>query len=67
MVTKHYSAKEVEKILRKDGWYEVDIKGGHKHFKHPTKKGKTTVPTHEGKKLGIDILKRIEKQSGIKF
>lgn len=36
-------AREVEKMLLKDGWYFVKQVGSHKQFKHPTKKGKVTL------------------------
>ncbi|KIR03206.1 hypothetical protein P261_02021 [Lachnospiraceae bacterium TWA4] len=49
-------AREVEKRLLQDGWYEVKQVGSHRHFKHPTKKGKVTIPIHTG-----DIDKRTEK------
>lgn len=59
--------REVIKKLKEDGWYELPGKStGHKHFKHPTKPGKVTVPVHPGDILK-GTLKRIEKQAGIKF
>lgn len=64
---KHYSAKEIEKILLADGWYEVKGKGGHKQYKHPVKPGKVTLSLHSGKKLSANDIKSIERQSGIKF
>ena len=59
-------SKAVIKALKKDGWVEVDQKGNHKQFRHPTKAGRVTVP-HPVKDLKIGTLKSIEKQSGIKF
>ena len=41
-------AREVDKMLLKDGWYFVKQVGSHKQFKHPTKKGKVTLPIHRG-------------------
>ena len=38
--------KEMERILLADGWYEVGQTGSHRHYKHPTKKGKVTIPFH---------------------
>lgn len=38
------NSSEIIKILKRDGWYKVDQVGSHNHFKHPTKKGKVTVP-----------------------
>jgi predicted RNA binding protein YcfA (HicA-like mRNA interferase family) len=63
---KNYSSKEVIRLLNADGWVEVACEGSHHQFKHPTKKGKTTVKDPQ-KDIPIKTLKRIEKQSGIKF
>lgn len=64
---KSYSSREVIRLLKADGWYEVPQKGtGHKQFKHPVKPGKVTVP-HPRKHLDVKILKSIEKQSGVKL
>lgn len=63
---KSYSSREVIQILKKDGWYLVAVIGDHHQFKHPTKKGRVTVP-HPVKDLSIDVLKSIERQSGLKF
>lgn len=38
--------REVEKILLKDGWYQVKQKGSHHQYKHPEKPGKVTIPEH---------------------
>jgi predicted RNA binding protein YcfA (HicA-like mRNA interferase family) len=45
----------------------VRTRGSHKQFKHPTKPGLVTLPVHPGKTLGINTVKSIERQSGIKF
>lgn len=63
---KSYSSREVIKILKEDGWYEVGCVGDHHQFKHPIKKGKVTI-THPKKDIPKPTLKSIEKQSGIKF
>lgn len=57
--------KELIKILKKDGWYEVRQKGSHKQFKHPIKKGLVTVPYHN-KELDPKTLNSILKQAGLK-
>jgi len=46
------------------GWYEVGQTGRHKHFKHPTKPGKVTVP-HPKRDLPVKTVKSIETQSGV--
>ena len=61
-----YSSREVIALLKKDGWYKVDSVGDHHQFKHPTKKGRVTVP-HPRKDLAVSVLKSIEKQAKIKF
>ena len=40
---KSYLSREVIKMLKDDGWYEVNVEGSHHQFKHPTKKGRTTI------------------------
>ncbi|HEY6333320.1 MAG TPA: type II toxin-antitoxin system HicA family toxin [Blastocatellia bacterium] len=37
-------SREVIKILKQNGWYEVNQAGSHKQFKHSTRKGRVTVP-----------------------
>ena len=58
------NVREVLKILKKDGWYEFSIAGSHMHLKHNVKKGKVTVPVHNGD-LAKGTLKSIFKQAGI--
>ncbi len=36
---KSYSSREVIKMLKEDGWYEVNVEGSHHQFKHPVKRG----------------------------
>jgi len=59
-------SKEVIKRITADGWYEVSCKGSHHQFKHPTKKGRTTV-VHPLKDFDIKTLKSMEQQSGVKL
>lgn len=63
---KSYSSREILKLLKKDGWYEVACVGDHHQFKHPTKKGRVTV-RHPVKDLSRNDLKSIENQSGLHF
>ena len=58
--------KEVNKMLKADGWYEVNQVGSHHQYKHPTKPGKVTVPEHGGKDINLIALKSIMKQAGLK-
>lgn len=61
-----YSSKEVIRRLLEDGWYEVNIVGSHHQFKHPTKKGRTTIK-HPDKDIPLNTLRCIERQSGLRF
>jgi predicted RNA binding protein YcfA (HicA-like mRNA interferase family) len=58
------SSRDIIRSLMNDGWYEVGQTGSHKHFKHPVKNGKVTVP-HPKRDLPIKTLKSIERQSGV--
>lgn len=58
-------AREIEKIIKADGWYEVSQVGSHRHYKHPTKPGKVTIPFHPGD-LDKGTVKRIMEQAGLK-
>lgn len=57
--------KEMEKLLKADGWVLKSIVGSHFQYIHPIKCGKVTVPNHKG-----DIPKGTEnsilKQAGLK-
>lgn len=59
------TVRKILKMLKKDGWYIVNQKGSHIQLKHPMKKGKITVPKHNG-----DIAKGTEdsiyRQAGLK-
>jgi predicted RNA binding protein YcfA (HicA-like mRNA interferase family) len=36
--------RDILRLLKDDGWYLVVPEGSHRQFKHPTKKGRVTVP-----------------------
>ena len=53
------------RLVEKDGWVIKSVNGSHHHFKHPTKKGKVTIP-HPRKDLPIGTVNAILKQAGLK-
>lgn len=57
--------KDLEKILKKDGWYYYDTVGSHIQYKHKTKTGKVTIPKHKGD-VKKGTLNSILKQAGLK-
>jgi predicted RNA binding protein YcfA (HicA-like mRNA interferase family) len=59
-------SRDVIRKLEADGWREVARKGSHAQFKHPTKKGRVTVPDPR-RDIPIGTLRSIERQSGMKL
>lgn len=64
MKIKKYSSKELIKLLEDNGWYLRNTTGSHHQFKHPTKKGRVTVP-HPKKDLHTDTIKSALQQAGL--
>jgi predicted RNA binding protein YcfA (HicA-like mRNA interferase family) len=60
-------ARDIVKAIRADGWVEARTTGGHQHFKHPSKPGLVTSPTHGSTEVKLQVLKSIERQSGVKL
>ena len=59
-------SREVVRLLRSDGWYEVAQRGSHLQFKHPEKPGRVTVP-HPRRDIPMGTLRSIERRSGLKL
>jgi len=51
--------------IEDDGWYLVEIRGSHRQYKHPVKKGRVTVP-HPKDDLPRGTINSILKQAGLK-
>lgn len=60
------SSKDAIDKITADGWYFVEQQGSHRHYKHPTKKGKVTIKINQ-KDIAIGTVRSIEKQSGVKL
>jgi predicted RNA binding protein YcfA (HicA-like mRNA interferase family) len=60
------NSRDIISALQRDGWVQVAQKGSHLQFKHPTRKGRVTVP-HPKRDVPIGTLKGIEKQAGLKL
>jgi predicted RNA binding protein YcfA (HicA-like mRNA interferase family) len=56
--------KEMERELLADGWIFKSQEGSHRHYIHPIKKGKVTIPFHS-KELTKAVEKSIRKQAGL--
>lgn len=59
------TVREILKILKKDGWKVTNQTGSHIQLEHNIKKGKVTVPNHNGD-IRKGTLDSILKQSGLK-
>ena len=56
--------RDMEKLILKDGWIFKSQEGSHRHYVHPEKPGKVTIPFHS-KELGIAVERSIRKQAGL--
>ena len=56
---------EMEKLILADGWIFKSQTGSHRHYIHPTKPGKVTIPFHS-KELPKGTENSILKQAGLK-
>lgn len=57
--------REMEKIVLADGWVFKSQEGSHRHYTHPYKPGKVTIPFHP-KDLTKATENSILKQAGLK-
>ena len=57
--------KEMEKLLKADGWTLKSAVGSHFQYIQPTKSGKLTVPNHKGD-IPKGTANSILKQAGLK-
>ncbi|MEW6446666.1 MAG: type II toxin-antitoxin system HicA family toxin [Bacillota bacterium] len=58
--------RDVIKLIEKDGWYLVAIKGSHRQYKHPVKPGRVTIAGRPGDDLAPGTLNSILKQAQLK-
>lgn len=55
----------MEKLILADGWIYKQQTGSHRHYYHPKKPGKVTIPFHN-KELKKGTENSIKKQAGLK-
>ncbi len=58
--------REVIKLIEKEGWCLVRVKGDHRQYKHPSKKGLVTISGHFNEDVAKGTLNSILKQAGLK-
>ncbi|MGP8253482.1 MAG: type II toxin-antitoxin system HicA family toxin [Terracidiphilus sp.] len=59
-------AREIIKLIEREGWKLVRQSGSHMQFKHEIKPGLVTVPFHGSKDLTKLDVHSILKQAGLK-
>ncbi len=57
--------RDVLRLLRADGWFQIRVRGSHRPFKHPGKPGLVTVPGHPGDELAPGTLDSVLNQAGL--
>jgi len=60
------NSRAVIAAIEADGWVRVGPKGSHVQFRHPSRRGRVTVP-HPRPDIAIATLRSIEKQAGLKL
>lgn len=58
--------REMEKLILADGWIFKSQEGSHRHYIHPERPRKVTIPFHQGKDLPKKTENSIRKQAGLK-
>ncbi len=58
--------KDIIKLVEKDGWFVVRVKGSHRQFHHNSKKGTVTIAGKPSVDMNPKTLNSILKQAGLK-
>ena len=57
---------DLVKLLTKNGWTLLRVKGSHHQFVHPNMPGKVVTVPHPKKELGKGLVHVILKESGLR-
>ena len=55
--------RDIIEVVEADGWVMVKQTGSHRQYKHPTKKGKDTIPGHPNGDVHPKTLASIYEQA----
>ena len=58
--------REAIRIVERDGWYYVNTRGSHRHFRHPEKPGKVTIPGKLRDEVPKGTWLNIQRQAGLR-
>ena len=65
-VSTMHAVREAIRLIEDDGWRLVRIRGSHRQYRHPTKRGRVTIPGRLGDDLAPGTWNSILKQAGLK-
>jgi predicted RNA binding protein YcfA (HicA-like mRNA interferase family) len=57
--------RDLVERLANDGWFLVRVRGSHRQFRHPVKRGTVTVAGNPNADIPIGTLKSVLKQAGL--
>jgi len=60
------TVREIQRIIKEDGWVMVAQKGSHRQSMHPTKRGRVTIAGHLKDELAPGTQNSILRQAGLK-
>jgi predicted RNA binding protein YcfA (HicA-like mRNA interferase family) len=58
--------KEIIKLVEKNGWFMVRMRGSHRQYHHTIKKGTVTIAGKPSVDMNPKTLRSILKQAGLK-
>jgi predicted RNA binding protein YcfA (HicA-like mRNA interferase family) len=58
--------RDLINLVERDGWQQVRVKGDHRHYHHPIKRGIVTIAGHAGDDIKAGTLNSVLKQAGLK-
>ena len=60
------NVREIIRLLEKDGWRLVAMRGSHRQYRHPVKAGRVTVAGKPSDDIAPGTMNSILKQAGLK-
>lgn len=60
------NSRELIRLIERDGWVQVAVRGSHRQFKHPEKPGRVTIP-HPRRDLPVGTARSIYRQAQIEI
>jgi predicted RNA binding protein YcfA (HicA-like mRNA interferase family) len=58
--------RDVIRLIEEDGWVRVQMRGDHRQYKHPTKRGRVTIAGHPSDDVHPKTLQNILTQAGLR-